>query len=123
MTAATALLVALGAAVGAPARYLTDRAFRAARATGFPWATLTVNVVASFVLGSVLGGPAPHAVVAGVGVGFCGGLSTWSTLGHDVVRLAEDGRRTAAVLDVVVSVAAGLAAAGAGLAVGAVLWT
>jgi CrcB protein len=123
VTAVTALLVALGAAVGAPARYLTDRALQATHATGFPWGTLTVNVVASFVLGLVVGGPAPSAVVAGVGVGFCGGLSTWSTLGYETVRLAEDGERTAAVLNVVVSTLAGLGAAGAGLVLGAALWS
>jgi fluoride exporter len=122
VTAVTALLVALGAAVGAPARYLSDRALQAAHGTGFPWGTLTVNVVASLVLGVVLGGPAPHAVAAAVGVGFCGGLSTWSTLGYETVRLAEDGERSAAVLNVVVSTLAGLGAAGVGLALGAALW-
>ena len=123
MTAVTALLVALGAAVGAPARYLTDRALQTTHGTGFPWGTLTVNVVASLVLGVVLGGAAPHAVVAGVGVGFCGGLSTWSTLGYETVRLAENGERSAAVLNVVVSTFAGLGAAAVGVALGAALWT
>lgn len=117
-TAVTALLVAAGAAVGAPTRYLADRLLRSTHGTAFPWGTLTVNVVASFVLGLVLGGPAPHAVVAAVGIGFCGALSTWSTLAYETVRLFEERARRSAVLNVVVSTVAGLGAAGLGLALG-----
>jgi CrcB protein len=47
------LWVALGAAVGAPVRYLTDRAVQARRPSSFPWGTFTVNVIGSFVLGLV----------------------------------------------------------------------
>ena len=104
-----ALLVALGAAIGAPARYLTDRALQATHGTGFPWGTFTVNVVAAFGLGLVFGGPAPSTVVAGVGIGFCGGLSTWSTLGYETVRLAEERQRTSAVFNILVSTLLGSA--------------
>ncbi|WP_206437606.1 fluoride efflux transporter FluC, partial [Candidatus Protofrankia datiscae] len=54
------LLVIVGAAVGAPLRYLTDRAVQARHDTAFPWGTFTVNVAASAVLGLVSG-----AVLAG----------------------------------------------------------
>lgn len=122
MTAVTtALLVALGAAVGAPARYLTDRLLRSlprVRGSPFPWGTFVVNVVASFVLGLVLAGPAPHGVVALVGVGFCGSLSTWSTLAFDTVRLFGQRARTASVVNAVASTLAGLGAAALGLALG-----
>jgi len=47
----TILLIALGAAVGAPARYLTDRTIQSRHATVFPWGTFTVNVFGSFILG------------------------------------------------------------------------
>lgn len=123
MTAATALLVALGAALGAPARYLADRAVQSAHGTEFPWGTFTVNTVAALVLGIVLGGPSPHAAAAAVGVGFCGGLSTWSTLAYESVRLAEARETTAAVLNVVMSTMAGLGAGGVGLVLGAAVWT
>lgn len=119
----TVLLVALGAALGAPSRYLTDRWLQSTHGTGFPWGTFSVNVVASFVLGLVLGGPAPHAAVLAVGVGFCGSLSTWSTLAYETVRLADERARTASVMNVLASTLAGLGAAGLGLALGAVLWT
>ncbi|WP_372460357.1 fluoride efflux transporter FluC [Actinomycetospora soli] len=115
MTVLTGLWVALGAALGAPARYLADRALQRTHGTSFPWGTFTVNVVASLVLGVVLGAAAPSAVVAAVGTGFCGGLSTWSTLGYETVRLAEAGERTHSVLNVLMSTFAGLGAASLGL--------
>ena len=87
-----ALLVALGAAVGAPARYLTDRAVQRAHDTLFPWGTLSVNVAASLVLGVLAGAGAhlPASTMALVGTGFCGSLSTFSTFGYETTRLAMD---------------------------------
>jgi fluoride exporter len=84
----TVLWVALGAAVGAPARYLTDRALQRLLPGRFPWGTFTVNVVGSFVLGlvSVTAGP---EVTALVGVGFCGALTTYSTFAYETVALAQ----------------------------------
>ena len=60
----TWLLVAIGAAVGAPLRYLTDRAVQARHDSRFPWGTLTVNVAGSFLLGLVIGLPAGAAATA-----------------------------------------------------------
>lgn len=112
------LLVVLGAAVGAPLRYATDRVVQARHRTGFPWGTFTVNVVGSLVLGAVLGAGASPAVTALVGTGFCGALTTYSTFGHETVQLAESGRWWSAGLNAIGSVLAGLGAAGLGLAVG-----
>jgi fluoride exporter len=119
----TFLLVALGAAVGAPARYLTDRAVQSRHDTVFPWGTLTVNVVGSFVLGLLTSvatrGPVPAGVVAAVGTGFCGALTTYSTFSYETLRLAEEGAGLEAVGNVLASIAAGLGAAALGWAVGA----
>nr|WP_204342084.1 fluoride efflux transporter CrcB [Micromonospora terminaliae] len=105
------MLIALGAAVGAPLRYLTDRAVQARHASAFPWGTLTVNVAGSLVLGVVTALPTSPAVTALLGTGFCGALTTWSTLSYETLRLHRGGRRGHAVANVLVSIAAGLTAA------------
>jgi len=116
----TALMIALGAMVGAPARYLTDRAVQTRHGSGFPWGILSVNVAASLLLGGVTGAAAhiAPAIMALVGSGFCGALSTYSTFGYDVMRLTDQGARLQAVLNVAVSLVAGIGAAAMGVAVG-----
>jgi CrcB protein len=119
----TVLLVALGAAVGAPLRYLTDRAVQARHDTDFPWGTLTVNVIGSFILGIVTVAAARFgpAVTAAIGIGFCGALTTYSTFSYETLRLLEDRDRLHAVANLVTSVGAGLGAAVVGFAVGSML--
>jgi len=114
------LFVCLGAAVGAPARYLVDRAVQSraerSRAGGLlPWGTLTVNVVGSFVLGLVVGFGVPEDVRLLVGTGLCGALTTYSTFGYETYRLAEDGARLYAGLNVALTLLLGLLSAAAGL--------
>jgi CrcB protein len=117
----TLLLVALGAAVGAPLRYLTDRAVQARHGSAFPWGTVTVNIVGSLVLGLLTGLPAAHAVSALLGTGFCGALTTYSTFSYETMRLARSGRRWQALANVVISLLAGLGAAYVGIALGQAL--
>lgn len=110
------LLVVLGAAVGAPLRYLADRAVQARHDTVFPWGTLTVNVAGSALLGFLAALPAQGWAMALAGTGFCGALTTYSTLGYETVRLVEEGARFHAVANAVASVVAGLGAAFCGAA-------
>ncbi|MEH0827723.1 MULTISPECIES: fluoride efflux transporter CrcB [unclassified Micromonospora] len=117
----TVLLIVVGAALGAPLRYLTDRAVQARHDSLLPWGTLTVNVAGSLLLGVVLAVPAGPAVTALVGTGFCGALTTWSTFGYETVRLARAGARRHALANVLLSVTAGLAAATLGYALGRAL--
>jgi CrcB protein len=114
------LLIALGAAVGAPARYLTDRAIQSRLDTEFPWGTYTVNVVGSFILGflAAVTGRLDPALAAGLGIGFCGALTTYSTFSYETLRLLEERAGFYAAANIVASVAAGLGAAIAGLALG-----
>ena len=112
------LYVCLGAAVGAPARYLVDRAVQSRHDSLLPWGTLTVNVVGSFVLGLLVGFGVPEDVRLLVGTGLCGALTTYSTFGYETLRLAEDGARLYAVLNVGLTLLLGLLSAGAGLALG-----
>jgi CrcB protein len=117
--------VCLGAALGAPARYLTDRAVQTRHDTVLPWGTLIVNVVGSLVLG-LLSGVAdvhrvPPSVLLAVGTGFCGALTTYSTFSYETLGLYEAGARLYAALNVVLSLAAGLGAALVGLGIGSSL--
>lgn len=115
----TPLLVVLGAAIGAPLRYLVDRVLRVRYGTTLPWGTFAVNVSGSILLGLLVGAAAPPPVFALVGTGFCGALTTYSTFGLETVQLAAAGRRGIAVLNALGSAAACLAGAGLGLALGA----
>jgi fluoride exporter len=112
----TVLFVALGAAVGAPLRYLLDRAVRRRHPAGFPFGTLAVNVTGSLVLGVLVGLPAPAGLSALLGVGFCGALTTYSTFGFETFRLLRERAYLFAGLYVVVSLSAGLGAAYLGIA-------
>jgi CrcB protein len=119
----TVLLVALGAAVGAPLRYLVDRAVQARHDSLFPWGTLAVNVAGSFLLG-LLAATTMHTsapVMAALGTGLCGALTTYSTFGYETVRLLQERARFYAVLNVTVSVVAGLGAAVAGTVLAAAI--
>ena len=123
----TVLLVALGAAVGAPLRYLTDRAVQSRHDSLFPWGTLAVNVVGSFLLGLLAGAVAasavPGAVMALLGIGFCGALTTYSTFGYETVRLVQERALGYAALNVVVSVVTGLGTAFGGITIAGAIWS
>jgi CrcB protein len=119
----TALMIALGAAIGAPSRYLTDRYVQSRLATAFPWGTLTVNLIAGLILGVITS--VSHRVdadlVALIGPGFCATLSTYSTFSYETVRLFETGNRGYAVAYPALSIVAGIGAAAAGWSLGMAL--
>jgi len=119
------LLVALGAAVGAPLRYLADRAVQAHHDSVFPWGTFAVNVAGSFLLGALAATTVhtPAPVMAAVGTGLCGALTTYSTFGYETVRLLQERARLLAALNVAASVVAGLGAAAIGAAVAQAMTT
>ncbi len=123
----TVLLVLLGGMIGAPARYLTDRAVQAGHDSVFPWGTFAVNLAGSLILGVLLG--AEHhlglssSVLLLLGTGFCGGLTTFSTFGYETLRLLEDGAIGEAGLNVIGSLAIGVLAAWLGYRLAlALLW-
>ncbi|MFI5852596.1 fluoride efflux transporter CrcB [Streptomyces parvulus] len=120
------LLVAAGGMVGAPLRYLTDRAVQSRHDSVFPWGTFTVNIVGCLALGlltgATLAGAAGSELRLLLGTGLCGALTTYSTFSYETLRLAETGSRLPAVLNVLASVAAGLAAAFAGVTLADALW-
>ena len=106
----TAVLVLLGGAVGAAARYLTDVSVRRRHSAEFPWGTFTVNMVGCFVLGLVAAAGSAWVLTL-VGTGFCGAFTTFSTFGYESVRLREHGETGAAWANVAGSVVVGMGAA------------
>ncbi|MGW1893259.1 fluoride efflux transporter CrcB [Streptomyces sp. NPDC002004] len=120
------LLVMAGAVVGAPLRYLTDRAVQSRHDTVFPWGTFAVNVVGCLVLGLVTGavtaGAASSQVQLLLGTGLCGALTTYSTFSYETLRLVEDGAGLFAAANAVGSAAAGLGAAFTGAVLAQAVW-
>ena len=112
------LLIALGAAIGAPARYLADRAIQSRHETVFPWGTLAVNIVASFALGVLFGAVVNPDLAAFFGTGLCGALSTYSTFSYETMRLVQERDRFYAIANVLISLFAGIGAAALGWSVG-----
>ena len=111
------LLLALGAAAGAPARYLTDRLVRTRHDSRFPWGTLIVNVTGSALLGFLAALPGHAAPPVLTGSAFCGAFTTYSTFGYETVRLVERRAYRLAAINVTASVVVSLAAAFAGYAI------
>jgi CrcB protein len=120
------LLVIAGAVVGAPLRYLTDRAVQSRHDSVFPWGTFAVNVAGCLILGVLTGAATEGAASAHlqllIGTGLCGALTTYSTFSYETLRLAEEGAGCYAVANVVGSLAAGLGAAFAGTALAQAIW-
>jgi CrcB protein len=103
----TWLLVAVGGALGATARYLLDRAIATRQTSPFPLGTLVINLTGSIALGGLLGWAARHqlpsSVVAWAGTGFLGAYTTFSTFTFETVRLLEDGAWRYAAWNLVLS--------------------
>jgi fluoride exporter len=121
------LAVMAGGMLGAPARYLADRAVQARHDNVFPWGTLAVNVAGSALLGFLLGAQRhlglPPAAFALLGTGFCGGLTTFSTFGYETLRLLEDSAIGEAGINVIGSLAISVLVAWLGFRLAAALLT
>lgn len=110
--------VALGGALGASGRYLTGVAATRLMGHGFPWGTLTVNIVGSFLMGALV---VLLAHVNGMKLapflmtGLLGGFTTFSAFSLDTVTLMERGQTGLALAYVAASVAVSLAALAVGL--------
>lgn len=117
--------VLVGGAVGAPCRYLIDRAVSTRWVSDFPWGTFVINLSGSLVLGLLTGltlhGHLAPPVQALLATGFCGAYTTFSTFTYETVHLLEEGELLRAGANVAASLLVGLAAAGAGVAAGLAL--
>lgn len=114
----TLLLVVIGAAVGAPLRYLTDLFVQSRQDSVFPWGTLTVNAAGSLLLGvtagALAGSPGNSWVLPLVGTGLSGALTTFSTFSFETVRLAQEGSLLEATMNALASVLITLVACAGG---------
>ncbi|KUL46941.1 fluoride efflux transporter CrcB [Streptomyces regalis] len=121
------LLVIAGATVGAPLRYLTDRAVQSRHHSVFPWGTFAVNVTGCMILGLLTGAVAAGAASSDLqlllGTGLCGALTTYSTFSYETLRLTETGAGLYAVVNIVGSVTAGLGAAFLGVSIAEAVWS
>lgn len=114
------ILVMIGGAFGAGARHLTGAAMLRWAGPGWPWGTLTVNVVGGFLMGLLAGWLARHGdagtnVRLLLGVGVLGGFTTFSAFSLDVVLMLERGQLWPAGAYVAASVIGSVAALIAGL--------
>lgn len=118
-----ALLVFLGGGLGAVARWSVGQWLSTYTIfNGFPWPTLFINMIGSFVLG-LLGGlcQTRPLALAFLGVGVCGGFTTFSTFSVETVKLMEEGRVLAAGGYVTSSVAAAVVGAWIGRAISSLI--
>lgn len=118
MTSGTLLQVALGGAIGALGRYLTGVVTIRLMGPGFPWGTLTVNVVGSFLMGLVvvvLARKFGNAYAPFLMTGVLGGFTTFSAFSLDALTIYERGQSGLAAAYVAASVILSLAAIAAGL--------
>ena len=114
------LAVAAGGAVGSVLCYLISRA---AFLSAFPWTTLLVNMVGSFVLGLFLAVAGTRVTLsqesrAFVSIGLLGGFTTFSTFSQQTLSLWQAERFASAGWNVVLNVALSLFAAWVGWRLG-----
>ncbi len=89
----TPVWIALAGSMGAVSRFVLDGHIQTKYRRTFPWATFIINVSGSFILGLVSGMLMAHQNFDGIatiiGIGFCGGYTTFSTASFETVRLFE----------------------------------
>jgi len=115
------LLICLGGAIGTGARYLVAIETPRLLGTSFPYGTLIVNVVGSFLLGAVMHVGLTTAMMAPtvrlvLATGVMGGFTTYSTFNYETLEYLREGAFGIAALNVAVTLVVCLAAGALGLA-------
>ena len=124
----TYLWVAVGGALGSVARYWMTNAVAALTGPRFPWGTIAINVIGSFIIGftAFLTTPVGRVPIsfdtrAFILVGICGGYTTFSAFSLQTLELMRSGNWLAAGGNILLSVVACLLAVWAGYALGTLL--
>ena len=108
------MLTAAGGAVGAVVRYLVGMLVSAVWGSSFPWGTLAVNSMGSFLMGAVCACQISAPASAFIMQGFCGALTTFSTFSLDNFRLFREGNPGKASANIFMNLALGIGAAAVG---------
>jgi fluoride exporter len=118
MSATLWIAVAALGALGAVARLLVEDVVSSRLPLTFPVGTLAVNLSGAFILGLLTGVALTGNALLLAGSATIGSYTTFSTWMLETHSLSEDGRRTAAMTNVLVSVLVGLGAVALGRALG-----
>jgi CrcB protein len=118
--------VSLGGALGSGARYLVSQAALSLLGSSFPYGTLTVNVIGSYLIGLVMHlgiettllSPTLRILLT---TGVMGGFTTYSTYTYETLQLAVEGDWRLAAVNVLVTLLTCLGAGALGLASGRTL--
>lgn len=121
MTAALVVGIGVLGGVGALARFWLDGSVTGRVGREFPYGTLVVNVVGSFVLGVLVGAALSDSDYRLAGTGLIGGFTTFSTWALESHRLGEDGRLRPAAANFAGGLVLGVLAVWAGRCLGDVL--
>jgi CrcB protein len=120
------LWIAIGSAVGGIARFWCSGVVARLIGETFPWGTLLVNVLGSFIIGFVATLTAPEGRVflgstprLAIMAGFCGGYTTFSSFSIQTLNLINDGEYLYAGANITLSVVLCLVAVWAGSAAAA----
>lgn len=115
------LVVIIGGALGAIARYEFDGLIQDHTHSAMPVGTIVINTSGSLVLGVLVGlhlnHGLPSTIELAAGTGFCGAFTTFSSLMYETTRLAQDGAYGAATRTLSLSIVLGGIAAALGLLV------
>jgi CrcB protein len=114
------IAIAIGGVLGCWARYAMTNLVQAIYGRDFPYATLTINVLACFMMGFLFQETLDRLTISpvlrvGILTGFIGGFSTFSTFAMETLLLAEQGEPARGLLYVLVSIVLGLAAVTGGV--------
>lgn len=109
------LWVCFGSAIGGGARYLISLWALKALGPAFPYGTLAVNLIGSFLLGGLMFAGIEAAAISptlriALTTGLLGGFTTYSTFSYDTMRYLQDGAWASALANVLITVVAGLGA-------------
>lgn len=115
------LLVGIGGGLGAISRYALGIGIVRWLGTGFPWATLAINLMGCLLIGMALGaGPGPMGFLSRelrllAVIGFLGAFTTFSTFGYETIALLQGGKAALALGYVLASVLLGVGAVALGI--------